>query len=58
MGTKIMGSFLVWTSKNGSHSVCKNAISSQSLQFHVKIIVKLVKFSKCTQRAQTFAICM
>ena len=30
--TKKLGSFLVWPPKNGGHSVCKNAISSQNLQ--------------------------
>ena len=26
------GLFLAWTPKNGGHSVCKNAISSQNVQ--------------------------
>ena len=48
VGTKKMGSFLVWTPENGGHSVCKNAISSQN----AKTAKKLLNFSKCLQRVQ------
>ena len=38
------GLFLVWTPKNGSHSVCKNTISSQNFANHyAKIVTKLFK---------------
>ena len=56
MGIKKMGAFLMWTLKNGGHSVCKNAISRQNLQFFfVKIATKIVKFLK--MRAKRAKIC-
>ena len=55
MGTKKMGTLLVWTPKNGGHSVCKNAISRQNLQIYYQNCHKLVKFLK--MRAKCAKIC-
>ena len=41
MGTKKMGSFLVWTPKNGGHSVCKQ-FQAKICKFYVEIAVKLL----------------
>ena len=55
---KKMGSFLMWTNKNGGHLVCGNAISSQNLQIYIKITAKFVNFSKCARSAKICNLCV
>ena len=56
MGTKKMGAFLMWTLKNGGHSVCKKCnFKAKFAIFFVKIATKIVKFLK--MRAKRLKIC-
>ena len=51
---KKRGPFLVLTPKNGGHSVCKNAISSQNLQILCENFRKIVNFLKMRPKRAKF----
>ena len=56
MGTKKMGAFLVWTPKNGGHSVCKTKYNFKAkFAYFLLNGHKIVKFLKMrAKRAKNF----